>query len=161
MLSYLVYFGFSGIAWPLWMAGVVLLAWQVAGRRVALFALAALGFIVLTGMWERAMVSLYLCAAAAILSFALGAALGVWAAVSNTVSAVLRPIADTFQTIPQFVFLIPALVGTTGLGQQIFLALSSADTGLGLVAGLSMALLAMVADRILQALAADQQRYSA
>ena len=245
VLCYLIYFGFSGIAWPLWLAAVVLLAWQVAGRRVALFALAALGFIVLTGMWERAMVSLYLCAAAAILSFALGATLGVWAAVSNTVSAVLRPIADTFQTLPQFVFLIPALmffqvgeftallaiiayafvpamryveaglrqvpadlievaveqgctgrqifwqvklplampsimvginqtimyafamlviaalVGTTGLGQQIFLALSSADTGLGLVAGLSMALLAMVADRILQALAADQQRYSA
>ena len=46
---------------------------------------------------------------------------------------------------------IAALVGTTGLGQQIFLALSAADTGLGLVAGLSMALLAMIADRVMQA----------
>jgi len=51
---------------------------------------------------------------------------------------------------------IAALVGTTGLGQQIFLALSAADTGLGLIAGLSMALLAMITDRIMQAWAAKK-----
>ena len=49
---------------------------------------------------------------------------------------------------------IAALVGTTGLGQQIFQALTAADTGLGLIAGLSMALLAMVTDRVMQAWAA-------
>lgn len=46
---------------------------------------------------------------------------------------------------------IAALVGTTGLGQLIFLALGRADAGEGLVAGFGMALLAMTADRILQA----------
>ncbi|WP_324751765.1 ABC transporter permease [Roseovarius sp. Pro17] len=46
---------------------------------------------------------------------------------------------------------IAALVGTTGLGQLIFLALGRADAGAGLVAGLGMALLAMMVDRILQA----------
>ncbi len=46
---------------------------------------------------------------------------------------------------------ITALVGTTGLGQSIFLALGRADAGEGLVAGLGMALLAMIVDRILQA----------
>ncbi len=46
---------------------------------------------------------------------------------------------------------IAALVGTTGLGQLIFLALGRADAGAGLVAGLGMALLAMIVDRILQA----------
>lgn len=46
---------------------------------------------------------------------------------------------------------IAALVGTTGLGQLIFLALGRADAGAGMVAGLGMALLAMIVDRILQA----------
>ncbi len=45
---------------------------------------------------------------------------------------------------------IPALVGTMGLGQSIFLALGRADAGAGMAAGPGMALLAMVVDRILQ-----------
>ena len=48
---------------------------------------------------------------------------------------------------------IAALVGTTGLGQQVYVALSSADVGGGLVAGSAMAFLAMVADRLLVRLA--------
>lgn len=46
---------------------------------------------------------------------------------------------------------IAALVGTQGLGQQIYLALTLADMGRGIITGVSMALLAMVSDRILQA----------
>ena len=42
---------------------------------------------------------------------------------------------------------IAALIGTTGLGQSIYLALGSADVGLGIAAGAAMALLALVADR--------------
>ncbi len=233
-LAYLLYFGFTGAPWLVMWLGISLLAWQLGGRSIGLFTLLSLGFIVLTGMWSRAMLSVYLCAAAVVIAFVLGSLLGVWAATSNRASAVIRPVAETFQTIPPFVFLIPvlmffqvgefsallaiiafafvpaarytesglrqvspqllevaqeqgctawqsfwqirvplampailvglnqtimfayamlviaALVGTTGLGQQIFLALSSADTGLGVIAGLSMALLAMISDRLLQ-----------
>ncbi|QIE45539.1 ABC transporter permease subunit [Pseudohalocynthiibacter aestuariivivens] len=46
---------------------------------------------------------------------------------------------------------IAALVGTTGLGQAIYVALGRADAGMGIVAGLGMALIAMSLDRILQA----------
>ena len=52
---------------------------------------------------------------------------------------------------------IAALVGTTGLGQQIYIALGKADAGAGIVAGLGMALIAMMADRILQATARRQR----
>ncbi len=45
---------------------------------------------------------------------------------------------------------IAALVGTRGLGQSVYIALSAADPGLGLVAGLSMAFVAIIADRIIQ-----------
>ncbi|MGI9483487.1 MAG: ABC transporter permease [Hyphomicrobiales bacterium] len=240
VLGYLLYFGTTGMPWSVAVAGMTVIAWQAGGKNTALFVFCALAFILLTGMWDRAMLSVYLCAAAAILSFVFGASLGVWAASNDTVSAIVRPICDTFQTIPLFVFLIPmlmffqvgeftallaiiayafvpavrytenglrevspqllevaveqgctpsqifwqvkmplampsilvglnqtimyafamlviaALVGTTGLGQQIYLSLSAANTGEGLVSGLSMALLAMIADRILQAWAASR-----
>ena len=47
---------------------------------------------------------------------------------------------------------IAALVGTRGLGQQVYVALGKADSGLGLVAGLAIALVAITTDRILQGL---------
>ena len=53
--------------------------------------------------------------------------------------------------------MIAALVGTTGLGQAIYVALGEADAGKGLIAGLGMALIAMTADRILQTLAKSTQ----
>jgi len=239
-IAYVLYMGLTGAPWLILLLGFSLLAWQLGGRGVGLFTLFSLMFIAITGMWERAMLSVYLCGAAAIIAFLIGATLGVWASTSNKVSAFLRPLCDTFQTIPLFVFLIPvlmffqvgeftallaiiayafvpavrytevglrqvspelievaveqgctswqifwqiriplampsvlvglnqtimyafamlviaALVGTTGLGQQIFVALGSADTGLGLIAGLSMALLAMIADRLVQSWANKQ-----
>ena len=45
---------------------------------------------------------------------------------------------------------IAALVGTRDLGQQVYVALGKADAGLGLIAGLSIALVAMISDRIIQ-----------
>ncbi|KUM28084.1 hypothetical protein AU467_35105 [Mesorhizobium loti] len=48
---------------------------------------------------------------------------------------------------------IAALVGTRDLGQQVYTALGKADPGLGIVAGLSIAFLAILADRLTQAIA--------
>ncbi len=48
---------------------------------------------------------------------------------------------------------IAALIGTTDLGQQIYLALGQGDVGLGVAAGAAMVMLALVADRLLQAFA--------
>ena len=49
---------------------------------------------------------------------------------------------------------IAALVGTTGLGQAIYIALGQADVGLGVTAGAAMARLALIADRTAQGFAA-------
>ncbi|HUF55168.1 MAG TPA: ABC transporter permease subunit [Thermohalobaculum sp.] len=46
---------------------------------------------------------------------------------------------------------ITALVGTRDLGQEVYIALTKADTGRGIVAGLSVAFIAIIADRILSA----------
>jgi glycine betaine/proline transport system permease protein len=47
--------------------------------------------------------------------------------------------------------IVAALVGAQGLGSDVMVALSSADTGRGIVAGLCVALIAIIADRTLQA----------
>lgn len=46
---------------------------------------------------------------------------------------------------------ITALVGTRDLGQEVYIALTKADTGRGLVAGLAIAFIAIIADRLVKA----------
>ena len=48
---------------------------------------------------------------------------------------------------------ITALVGTRDLGQEVYIALTKANTGQGIIAGLSVAFIAIIADRIVTALA--------
>ncbi len=229
------YYGFSNFPWPGFIALVGMLAWRVGGWRTAIFALAGMVFILVTGLWAPLMRSTYLCGLAVFLCLLIGGALGMWAAHNDRVSAFLRPINDTLQTMPQFVFLIPclmffkvgeftaliavmlyaivppiryvehgirnvrpdvveaarqmgctprqllwqvklplampvimlglnqtimaalsmlaiaAMVGTRDLGQQVYIALGKADAGLGLIAGLAISLVAMIADRIIRA----------
>ena len=53
---------------------------------------------------------------------------------------------------------ITALVGTRDLGQEVYIALTKADTGRGLVAGLSIAAIAIIADRLISAGAIHARR---
>ena len=53
---------------------------------------------------------------------------------------------------------IAALVGTSGLGQQIYIGLGDGDFGVGITAGIGMAIIAMVADRMTQAVSKKKQK---
>ncbi len=237
-----LYFGgTTGVAWPAVAAFIVFIAYSAGGARVALLAALGLLFILVTGSWTNAMISVYICLVGVTVAFLIGSALGIWAAINDRVSAVLAPICDTLQTMPIFVFLIPAvmvflvgeftaliaivmyavvpsiryaehgirnvpsemteaarmigatrrqmlwqvqlpvaapeialginqtimmalamvivatLVGAQGLGSDVMVALSRADTGNGIVAGLCVALIAIIADRTLQAWSAARK----
>ncbi|MFV2093463.1 MAG: ABC transporter permease, partial [Hyphomicrobiales bacterium] len=52
---------------------------------------------------------------------------------------------------------ITALVGTRELGQEVYIALTKADTGQGIVAGVSVAFIAIIADRLIGAWAAKRK----
>ena len=110
LLGGLYYFGTTGTPWPAFIAVLTLLGWQVGGWRIGLFSFVALAFMLLTGYWGAAMMSVYLCGAAVLVCFVVGGSLGIAAALSDRVSAFIRPINDTLQTIPLFVFLIPVLM---------------------------------------------------
>jgi glycine betaine/proline transport system permease protein len=53
---------------------------------------------------------------------------------------------------------ITALVGTRDLGQEVYIALTKADTGRGLVAGFCVAFIAMISDRLISAWSARKKR---
>jgi glycine betaine/proline transport system permease protein len=97
---------------PPWSMIIVLaaLAWGVAGRGVGLFAL--VGFFLIDGMglWAPTMQTLALVLASAIFALLVGLPVGVWASRNDTVRKVVRPILDFMQTMPAFVYLIPAVL---------------------------------------------------
>ncbi|MGB0557235.1 MAG: ABC transporter permease subunit, partial [Paracoccaceae bacterium] len=53
---------------------------------------------------------------------------------------------------------ITALVGTRDLGQEVYIALTKANAGAGVVAGLSVAFIAIISDRIVNSLAVKQSK---
>ncbi|ADE35871.1 ABC transporter permease [Methanohalophilus mahii] len=94
---------------------VVLLAVlaYVIGRKDWKLALGtALGFIVILSMdlWEYSMETIALVISSAALALIIGIPLGILAAKSETLYRILRPILDLMQTMPSFVYLIPAVI---------------------------------------------------
>ena len=232
LLMIFLYFGLTHMPWPSLLLIYSFFAWQVGGYKLAVGNFFGLGFIVVVGMWPEAMISVYLCGIAVVFCFIVGTSIGIWAAHNTIVSAIVRPINDTLQTIPLFVILIPfvmlfkigdftallaiiiyaivpsiryaehgirnlpsevidaskmmgstktqllflvklplalpvimlglnqtimygiamlviaALIGTNGLEQIVFIGLTDGNMGKGLIAGLSMAIIAMIVDRI-------------
>jgi glycine betaine/proline transport system permease protein len=105
-------------ALPVWVVTALLVTtgfWRI-GWKFALFCLACCYVIDATGFWPQTMVTLALIFAATLISLVLGLPLGVWAARSNRVAAIVRPTLDFMQTMPAFVYLIPAAM-LFGLGR--------------------------------------------
>ncbi|GGJ88091.1 ABC transporter permease [Lentibacillus kapialis] len=97
------------LPWWLFILIIVLLGWYfksiTAGILYGIFI-----FLVGTfGLWEDLMTTIAIVMTAVIISLALGIPLGVWMAFSRGFSAVMRPILDAMQTMPSFVYLIPAI----------------------------------------------------
>jgi len=102
---------------PPWavIAGFALLAWAIAGRGVFVFTLLGLLLTLNIGMWPSFVATLALVLLAELVVVIIGLPLGVLAGVSRPVARVLTPILDFMQTMPPFVYLIPA-VTFFGLG---------------------------------------------
>jgi glycine betaine/proline transport system permease protein len=191
--------------------------------------------IAATGQWEKAMTTLYLCGVSVIFSCLLGIPIGILSFDKPRLWQAVQAVVDTLQTLPSFVYLMPAvmlfrvgdftamiavvafaivpairytafglqkvdpalieagqamgatqwqlltrirlrlalpeillglnqtimfalgmlvitaLVGTRDLGQEVYIALTKADVGRGIIAGLAVAFIAIIADRLISA----------
>jgi glycine betaine/proline transport system permease protein len=237
LLNVLVPFKRLLLGFP-WIGVVALLALAghtLGGVRLALLVGALALFVAVTGQWENAMVTVYLCGVSVLFACLIGIPIGIAAAERERLWGFVRVIIDTLQTLPSFVYLMPAvmlfrvgdftamlaivayavapairytvlglqrvdprlieasramgatprqiltkvklklalpeimlginqtimfalsmlvitaLVGTRDLGQEVYIALTKADTGRGLVAGLAVAFIAIIADRLIAA----------
>ena len=223
-----------------WVGVVALLGlagYALSGVRLAVTCMILAFLIVVTGQWEKAMITVYLTSVSVIVACVIGVPIAIWASSSNRVWRVVEVVIDTLQTLPSFVYLMPvvmlfrvgdftamiavvayaispvirytalglrkvdpqlieagvvsgctpfqiltkiklklalpemllglnqtvmlaismlvitALVGTRDLGQEVYIALAKADVGRGIVAGLAVAFIAIIADRLLTAAA--------
>ncbi|HSM41117.1 MAG TPA: ABC transporter permease subunit [Afifellaceae bacterium] len=214
---------------------------SLGGLRLAAVVTVLAGLIALTGQWEKAMITVYLCGIAVVFACLIGVPIAILTAERRNLWPWVETIIDTLQTLPSFVYLMPAvmlfrvgdftamiavvayavapavrytahglrqvdpqlieagtaagctpwqlltkiklklalpeimlglnqtimlalsmlvitaLVGTRDLGQEVYIALTKADTGRGLVAGMSVAFIAIIADRLISA-SADRVR---
>ena len=97
------------IPWPALVVSVVLAAWRLAGLPVAVFSLIALLLIGLSGLWPSAMETMALMVTAVFISVAMALPLGIMGARSDRFDAIMRPVLDGMQTMPSFVYLVPAI----------------------------------------------------
>jgi len=86
------------------------LAYYLSGRKVGLFVLTALIIISSMGFFKEAMTTLSLVVTATLLALIVGIPTGILKARSKIVTAIADPILDFMQTMPLFVYLIPAVL---------------------------------------------------
>lgn len=232
------------VPWWWWITVIGVAGWRLGRGRLALVVGGLSTFVLIVGLWDVAMYTVYLCASAVIVAMIIGVPLGVLAAENPRAGRSVGLFIDTLQTLPSFVYLIPvvmlfrvgdftafiavvlyalapavrytwygireldeqiieaatvsgctrrqlltrvklplalpeillglnqtimlalsmlvitALVGTRDLGQEVYIALTKANTGRGIVAGLSIAAIAIIADRLIGAAARGaRERY--
>ena len=103
---------------PAWLLALILVAlglWRV-GWRFALFTAVALALIMGMNLWNQSVSTLALVLSASFVALLIGIPLGIAMAKSDTVATIVRPVLDFMQTMPSFVYLIPAVM-FFGLGK--------------------------------------------
>jgi glycine betaine/proline transport system permease protein len=225
-----------------WISVVLLLfaaGLRLGGMRLGLLVLTLTLLIAVVGLWEKTIITVYLCGVSTAIACLIGMPIGVYASRNDTAERVIGAVVDTLQTIPAFCYLIPAvmlfrvgdvaamigivlyavtpaiiytehgirkvnpglieaakvsgctrrqvlwrvqlplalpeimlginqvimlalsmdiiaaMIGTRDLGQEVFVALAKADPGRGIVAGLAVAFIGIVADRLISAWSAS------
>ncbi len=105
-----VYLVLLALGWAGVTAAAGLLAWRVAGVRLALTSVAAFAACGLLGMWVPTMQTLALMVVAVAASVLLGGLLGLAAGLSDRMHRILRPVLDTMQVLPAFAYLLPVVL---------------------------------------------------
>ena len=102
--------GLTWVPWPAAILGVSLLSYRMLGYKFGIFTFISLLLLAAFGMWEKAMETLAMIGTSVIISVAIALPIGIMAARSNLLDKILQPILDMMQTMPSFVYLVPAIM---------------------------------------------------
>ncbi|KKZ15393.1 MAG: hypothetical protein TH68_00655 [Candidatus Synechococcus spongiarum 142] len=100
---------FMGTPWIVTSLMLIMAAGKLAGPRMGVFTAAVLLYLALFGFWQTAMSTISLTVAATVICVVAGLPLGIWVAKSKAGAALVTPMLDIMQTIPSFVYLLPAV----------------------------------------------------
>jgi len=89
---------------------IALLAWQFAGRKLAIGSAVSLLIVALLGIWSEAMVTLALVLTSLFFCIVIGLPVGILLASSDRAQRWTRPFLDAMQTTPAFVYLVPVVM---------------------------------------------------
>ncbi|MEU8604314.1 ABC transporter permease/substrate binding protein [Streptomyces parvulus] len=96
---------------PLLLAGIfAVIAFWLRGTLAGVLTFVGFAFIDSMELWENAMITLSLVLVATIIALVVAVPVGIWAARSDRVSGIVRPVLDFMQTLPAMIYLIPAIL---------------------------------------------------
>ncbi len=86
------------------------IAFWLRGALAGVLTFLGFAFIVSMELWENAMITLSLVLVATLIALVVAVPVGIWAARSDRVSSLVRPVLDFMQTLPAMIYLIPAIL---------------------------------------------------
>ena len=98
------------LPWPLLILILTLVAWQFAGRAMAIGAAVSLVVVAMLGIRPEAMVTLSLVLTSLVFCMVIGLPVGILLASSDRAQRWTRPLLDAMQTTPAFVYLVPVVM---------------------------------------------------
>ena len=104
------------VPWWLVLIAVTAAAWRILGRRLGIVTFVLLLVVDFLGMHDLAMQTLAIVVTSTLIALGFGMPLGILGAKNDRFDSAMRPILDSMQTMPSFVYLIPALM-LFGLGK--------------------------------------------
>ena len=106
-----------GLPWWLVLLAFLVLAW-FAARKISLVLMVGIMLLIVgaLGLWDLTMQTLALMLIASLISIIIGVPVGIWLAKSQIMRRITLPVLDVMQTMPSFVYLIPAIM-LFGLGK--------------------------------------------
>lgn len=96
-----------GLGWPAVIAFTTLIGYAAGGWRTGLLALSGFAVVGTLNLWEPTIETLAVALAAVVVSVAIGIPIGILVAKSDRAQAVITPILDILQIMPQVAYLIP------------------------------------------------------
>ena len=97
------------LPWPVTIIALAALSWHIVGDKMAIFSAVAMLLLGFFGLWESTMETAALMVVTVTLCVLIAVPLGIWASQSDLLDAILRPMLDGMQTMPSFVYLVPAI----------------------------------------------------